>query len=333
MIHNSFAVLDGAEPDPAKIRFLWKKDPQGRALSAITPNTPGTAGLNAWYWLQDGFYYGGHVYILPIVCTPKAGGWNEAAVAFLKIPILPDGTPDLDHVVQRDSPFKYNGPNGSYYFGNGIMPNTVESGAPNPDGYVYFYGRFTLRVARVRPAEIEDFSKWRYWDGAAWNADIGKAANLGSGGPELSVTPILQGSHRGKYMLVSMSVEQNAFIRMGDTPWGPFGARTNIYKAPEWHTFGGGVYTYNAKAHPNISANGEWLITYNVNTPNLDLNLAHADIYHPRFIKLRLDQAGTAMAPRSVARSAPGAFLNLPGGSDLLGRTASFPILPAGESR
>jgi hypothetical protein len=75
------------------------------------------------------------------------------------------------------------------------------------------------------------------------------------------------------------------------------------------------------------------LITYNVNTPNLDLNLAHADIYHPRFIKLRLDQAGTAMAPRSVARSAPGAFLNLPGGSDLLGRTASFPILPAGESR
>lgn len=48
MIHNSFAVLDGAEPDPAKIRFVWKIDAQGRALSSITPNTPGTAGLDAW---------------------------------------------------------------------------------------------------------------------------------------------------------------------------------------------------------------------------------------------------------------------------------------------
>jgi hypothetical protein len=321
MIHNSFAVLDGGEPDPTKIRFVWQKDSQGRALSAVSPTVPSAAGKSAWYWLQDGFYYKGAVYILPIICVSKPGGWDEIGVAFLKIPILADGTPDLDHVVQRDAPFFYNGPNGSYYFGNGIMPNTAESGAPDPDGYVYIYGRFSLRAARVKPDEIEDFSKWRFWDGITWNTEIGKAKDLGAGGPELSVTPINQGSQKGKYMLVSMSVEQNAFLRIGDHPWGPFGSRINIYRTPEWGLYDGGVFTYNAKAHPSLSSSGEWLVTYNVNTADLGLNVAHADIYHPRFFKLRLDPATGLASPVPSRQNARIPFRDGAGdNADALGR-------------
>jgi hypothetical protein len=321
MIHNTFAVLDGAVPDSSKIRFYWKKDAQGKALSAISPNTPGTAGKNAWYWLQDGFYYKGFVYILPIICTSRSGGWNEDGVAFLKIPIGADGAPDLDHVVQRDTPFQYNGSGGNFYLGCGIMPNTVESGAPNPDGYVYFYGKYRFSVARVLPDEIEDFPKWRYWDGTGWNADIGKSANLGTGGPELSVTPIPYGSQKGKYMMVSMGVASTAFMRMGDHPWGPFTAPVNIYTAPEWHAYSGGAYTYNAKVHPNLSANGDWLVSYNVNTADLGLNVAHADIYHPRFFRLRLDPATGIAKP---IPSGKGALIPFGDGSaegtDALGR-------------
>jgi hypothetical protein len=298
MIHNSLAVLDGAKPDPAKIHFLWGRTAAGKAASTFTPSTPSTVGKNAWYWLQDGFYHKGFVYILPIVCTPGGtSGWNEVGVGFIKLPIGADGEPDPANAVQKDTPFKYNGPNGSYYFGNGIMPNTAEAGAPNPDGYVYVYGRFGLYVSRVLPDDFEDFSKWRYWDGSGWNTDIGKARSLGLGGPELSVSPITQGTLKGKYLLVSMSVEQNAFFRVGDSPWGPFGARTNIYQAPEWHTYGGGVFTYNAKAHPSLSANGEWLVSYNVNTADLALNLKHADIYHPRFFTLRLEPVTGILNP------------------------------------
>lgn len=303
MIHNSLAILDGALPDPAKIHFFWGKGPGGKAVSAFTPTTPSTIGKDAWYWLQDGFYYKGNVYILPIICTPGISGWNEAGVGFIKLPILANGEPDLANAAQRDTPFKYSGPNGNYYFGNGIMPNTAEAGAPNPDGYVYVYGRFGLYVSRVLPDDFEDFSKWRFWDGSGWNVDIGKARSLGLGGPELSVSPIPSGSLKDKYLLVSMSVEQNAFLRVGDTPWGPFGARTDIYKAPEWRIDNGQVYTYNAKAHPSISANGEWLISYNVNTANLDLNLKSADIYHPRFFKLRLDPAPSGIGPDSHGRA------------------------------
>jgi hypothetical protein len=297
MIHNSLAVLDGSKPDSNKIHFIWSKNAAGKSISAFTPNTPSTLGKNAWYWLQDGFYYKGNVYILPIICTSSPTGWNEVGVGFIKIPISAEGEPDIANATQKDTPFKYSGSNGNYYFGNGIMPNTIESGAPNPDGFVYVYGRFGLYVSRVLPDDFEDFSKWRYWDGTAWNVDIGKAKSLGLGGAELSVSPIVSGVYRGKYLLVSMGVEQNVFFRIGDHPWGAFGSRTNIFSAPEWHIYNSSVYTYNAKAHPSLSGNGEWLVSYNVNTSDLNLNLAHADIYHPRFFKLRLDPVSVLRGP------------------------------------
>ena len=38
-----------------------------------------------------------------------------------------------------------------------------------------------------------------------------------------------------------------------------------LFTAPEWQK---GMWTYNAKAHPNLSKPGELLITYNTITPD-----------------------------------------------------------------
>ncbi len=296
MIHNSLAVLSGGIPVADSMHFLWGKDSKGAAISAFTPSVPSVAGLaHSWYWLQDGFYHHGFVYDLALILTDNAAGaagfnFKEVGVALIKIPIGVDGEPDISKAVQMDTPLYFSGGGRTFYFGCGIMPNTPEAGAPNPDGYVYVYGRNALVVARVLPDDFEDFTKWAYWDGSGWNPDISKTASLGLGGPELSVTPVSGGSLQGKYLLVSSQLSPDIFVRVGDSPHGPFGAAINVYKAPEWDTTVP-VYTYNAKAHPSLSAHGDWLVTYNVNTSNASANLAHADIYHPRFFKMRFDPA------------------------------------------
>lgn len=298
MVNNSLAILDGARPDPSKIRFLWGRDAQGRAAAAFTPKTPKTlalaaAGGKAWYWLQDGFVHKGHLYNFPLIVesNPEAAeGWQfkETGIALLKVPLDGAGEPDLAKTVQFDTPLFGRVGGGNVYYGCGILVNTVEAGAPSPDGYVYVYGRNGLHVSRVKPDEVEDFTAWRVWDGAGWNPDFAKAASLGLGGPELSVMPVYEGALQGKYLLVSSGVEPDIFARVADHPWGPFGNRVHLFKAPEWDPTLP-VYTYNAKAHPTLSAGGTWLVTYNVNTSNWNANLAKADIYHPRFFAFRFD--------------------------------------------
>lgn len=304
MINNSLAILEGGQPDPSKIRFLWGRNDKGAAASAFLPRTPSTASrTDVWYWLQDGFSQNGFVYNLPLIVEKNPAGtegfqFKEAGIGLIKIPLDSNGEPDLAKAEQRDTPLFHSGSK-TFYFGCGIFVNTKAAGVPEPDDSIYVYGRNGLYVARVHGEEFEDFSKWRYWDGTGWNADIAKAASLGLGGPELSVMPIRTGVLKGKYVLVSMGIGKDLYLRIGSGPAGPFGPRLNFAVAPELDT-ALRIYTYNAKAHPSLSSNGDWLITYNVNTSDWNRNLADADIYRPRFMKLRFDPA-TALLPRGRA--------------------------------
>ena len=48
-------------------------------------------------------------------------------------------------------------------------------------------------------------------------------------------------------------------------------------------------YTYNTKAHPQLSKPGELLISYNVNSFQFEKDLkAYPNFYHPRFITVKL---------------------------------------------
>jgi hypothetical protein len=310
MINNSMAILDGAQPDSNKIKFIWggtgltgTATGSAGAASAFIPNLPSTEGKKAWYWLQDGFCHKGVVYNLPLIVEPNPDaedGWKfkETGIALIRIPLGANGEPDMAKATQKETPLYHTGAK-TFYFGCGIFANTAEAGAPDPDDSVYVYGRNALYVARVKADEFEDFAKWRYWDGKGWSADIDKAASLGLGGPELSVMPITQGALKGKFVLLSSMLGPDLYVRIGDSPVGPFGNAINIYKAPEWDT-GVPIYTYNAKAHPSISSNGDWIVTYNVNTSNWTRNLADADIYRPRFLRLRFDPASAILLPRNA---------------------------------
>ncbi|MGB9597492.1 MAG: DUF4185 domain-containing protein [Candidatus Poribacteria bacterium] len=298
MVNNTLALLEGRGPIDSKIEFIYGNNGDGSRSSVFTPKTPKTQDKKCWYWLQDGVSLNGNIYIFPMVIEENPQG-NEgfkfklSGLAMIKIPISNENL-DLANHTQIDTPFYSVNGKRTLFFGAGIMPNTIESGAIDPDGYVYVYGRYEsgevkLAVARVKAEDFEDFSKWRFWNGKTWSDNIEDTTELGRGGPELSVTPIVSGHLKGKYLMVSMHIERDLYIRIGESPIGPFGPRINIYHTTEPDA-GNGIYTYNAKAHPNLSNPGEWLISYNVNSMSWHHLINNADIYRPRFLKMRIKE-------------------------------------------
>jgi hypothetical protein len=92
----------------------------------------------------------------------------------------------------------------------------------------------------------------------------------------------------GRYALVFQINGMSSFVgmRLGKTPFGPFGPVIKIWECKEPQQKN--IFTYNAKAHPSLSAPGELLISYNVNAFNF-LNEIKADpnLYRPRFIRIK----------------------------------------------
>ena len=275
MINNSMATMAGK-----KIEFHWNKKDDS---SLFIPEQ-----AKGWYWLQDGFIHKGHFYNFPMRIEKDPNGsegfqFKTAAVDILKVPLI-DGNPKTEKAVKKsgDLLIKQNGH--ELFYGAGVLKE---------DDFVYIYGRLhkdfivSLTVARVKADEVEDRKAWSFWDGKNWNKDIQHSVSLGEGGPELSVTKMTSGVLKGKYLLVSMPISREVFIRIGDSPKGPFGPKQVIYKTPDQEEIKG-IYTYNAKAHPALSKGEELIISYNVNASKLNLH-KNAEIYRPRFIKIKFE--------------------------------------------
>ena len=275
MINNSMATMSGKQ-----IEFHWNK--KGDSSLFVPEQAKG------WYWLQDGFIHKSHFYNFPMRIEKDPNGaegfqFKTAAVDILKVS-LKDGLPQSESSQKIDGHLltKINGH--ELFYGAGVY---------REGDFVYVYGRLHkdfvvyLTVARVKVNGVEDRKAWRFWDGKNWNDDIQKSELLGEGGPELSVTKMKSGLLKGKYLLCSMPISRELFVRIGDSPYGPFGPKQVIYTTPDIKEIDG-IYTYNAKAHPVLSKEGELLISYNVNATKLNLH-KNAEIYRPRFIRIKFE--------------------------------------------
>ncbi len=306
MINNSLALLTGAEPDPEKIRFIWGTGGTYQRSSVYIPDTPSVRAMpdvHCYYWLGDGIAINNRVYHFTMLVRDEPEGpegfkFSIFGVTLISVPIGQDG-PELGKCTQIDTPLyhRLNDGTGLIVFGCAVMPNTVEAGAPNPDGYVYVYGymkkndddSLKLVAARIAPENFDKLELWRYWDGEGWCEDIDKCAPITSNiSHEMSVTPMEGGLFDGKYLAVFHKDVKSGIIacRVGETPVGPFGDIIPLYYTPELEQ-GHGIFVYHAKAHPHLSKPDELLVSYNVNTVSLDMHLRKGDIYRPRFIRLR----------------------------------------------
>ena len=287
------AVLTGNTPDKANIRFVW-----GNGGSLAFGADEHLFGEHKW--MLDCFSEQGDVYIFGF----PENAWKPAQIDMIKIPVK-DGEPDYKS-YSKTADIKelwYQDESKLLAFGVGVMPNTKNAHAPDPDGYLYLYGyldnirnmsRKDLVCARVKESDFPDFSGTTYWDGTEWTTDIAKAkALIKNVSCEFSVTPITTGPYKGKYIAVYTEATESAnmMYAIGDSPVGPFQKSVCFYQAPEHGQDDGGVYTYNAKAHPHLSKDGKLLVSYNCNNRNRFGGQTSVE-YHPRFLWLDLDPEG-----------------------------------------
>jgi hypothetical protein len=84
------------------------------------------------------------------------------------------------------------------------------------------------------------------------------------------------------------------------SPTGPFTGKTTVYTTPETGATGSygnaNVFTYNPHAHPELSHGGQLLISYNVNSFDVNDVFADASIYRPRFVVATFSGAGIPQA-------------------------------------
>lgn len=295
IVHNTVGLRPAGGPAASAIQMVVNQaQGTGDPVDMFKPTVPGSGSFD-WYWLKDGIVLNGRTYII-------ASRWGligqlqfgRKGIVMIEIP-AGDPAPFANH-TQELVPLYVDAPVGgsNIVYGGAIMANTVTAGAPAPDGYIYIYGNSDsvpgdgfnklVYVARVLEADFGNISLWRYWDGSTWSTNIADSAGItDESSLENSVTPL----PNGQFLMVFQHRQISPWVamRIGQSPVGPWTAPIKIYEVPIPAALGS-VFPYNAKAHPHLSAPGEMLISYNVNSlRNVD-NRNYSDIYRPRFIKL-----------------------------------------------
>ncbi len=295
MVNNSIAYLKGNDPASDNIRFYYKEGTNGKPASLFVPDTS-TAARPQLFWLGDGFVnkdLEDQLYLFAYKVERTGSGAFDFITPEVSIIAIPKGSqPPFQE--QRQIPTSLHVRNdqlGEGNFGSGVLVNTRWAGAPMPDGYVYVYGCVgkdkKLVVARVKPADFELFQRWRYWDGTNWNESKDALKPLTTAvSDELSMTPLPD----GRFVLIFqvMGLSDKVGLGIGESPVGPFSRIEEIWTAPEWKE---GLWTYNAKAHFNLSKPGELLISYNtIKDDFFNAIKKDANIYRPRFIRLKFEK-------------------------------------------
>jgi hypothetical protein len=294
MIHNSVAWLNGNKPVDTQMKFYWDTDKKNQPETVFIPHTAQT-DTSDYYWLGDGFVnqeMNNAIYIFGYRVrniSTEAFGFKEVGNTLLKIPA--GAQPPYRDIKQMDTPFYLTNKNGDVgSFGAGIYVNTQKAGAVKPDGYIYVYGvrgkNKGLMVARVLPKDFENFTDWTFYDGQNWVKDMAKVTDITDNvSNELSLTALPDGRYALIFQVGGMTTDVG--MRIGATPYGPFGPVIKIWDCKpdmEEKTF----VVYNAKAHPSLSAPGELLISYNINSVEFIKDLGkHPNLYRPRFIRIK----------------------------------------------
>jgi hypothetical protein len=202
--------------------------------------------------------------------------------------------------------------------------------AVHDDGWTYVFGGDDGRVAtpvrpssraylaRVPEGRLNDASAWRYWNGQEWRpqepaVSDSDAQVLGDGGRRgvgSAFTVVRQGD---TWVLITMdagaafgsglSTVTSYWACSPQGPWhGPLrGFETPLPQDSAPHR---GVVAYNPQAHPEFTADGRLLLSYDVNWLSAQPSTAETNVnrnvtlYRPRFVRLNLGPGVPHAGPR-----------------------------------
>lgn len=276
-------VTDGSRPSTTPfVNNSFVVDDHGQLSTVIGGTAAAPASLaaptdpDAWYWSGDPTVSGDYLEV-PYLEFHRTGT-GAFDFAWLKNVMARFDAHTLRLIDVTDLPSASGVEWGSY---------TVRFG-----GFTYIYGVEDLgadkyaHVARVAGADLA--GAWQYFTGSGWSADESASARLLDGvSNEYSVSPLGTG-----YVLITQDTTElfstHIVAYFSCSPTGPFTGKTVVYSTPETGATGtyhnGNVFTYNPHAHPELSSGNQLLISYNVNSFDINDVFADVTIYRPRFI-------------------------------------------------
>ena len=167
------------------------------------------------------------------------------------------------------------------------------------DDWLYLYGTahpeqdgvfgFSLQVARVRPEEVLETSKWRYWDGSRWRRSARRAAELvpAVGGVSQTLSVF---SQDGRWYALSKKdgdLGSDMVFWTAPRPTGPFTPTDPVASLPSDPETG--AVTYMPLAHADIfPEDGTMVASYSNNNTDPKKIVADPTLYRPTFLRVPL---------------------------------------------
>lgn len=281
IVNNTVGVQSGAKE---RLKFSIARQADGKPAALIRP-----ADGRGWFWLQAGQADGNRL-VLFLNQVEKTGG-NDV-FSFRSIGLW------LGSVANADQPPE------TWRIEQVKLPNTVFSeertlvwGAAvlraGDDLYIYgtderrgkVFPNRQLVVAKAPFNSVSTIAEWRYFRDGQWVTDFENPSPLaGEMASEFSVMPFGKG-----YVAVytHLGLSHRILARTADKPEGPWSEPIELYKCPEM-TRDKNLFCYAAKAHPALSADGEVVVSYVVNSFDFWQVAREAELYWPRFVRVRL---------------------------------------------
>jgi hypothetical protein len=280
--HNSLTILNQATGSWTTVGYPPK------TTSYFVPKNK-----NDWYWQGGGYVAepSAGTYQIKIMLLEWTGSFELVghSVATLSWPSL--AISSVTSVTGLDTSIEWGTkilPVGKYFHIYGLKDPGTDTKTP-----------YLARTTSIN--NLTNASKWQFWNATQgkWLAGESNATamtGVAAVTPEYSVD---QMSYNGGtfYLMVGMD-PQNPPYPLWDavrtwyscSPQGPWSSQTTVYTTPEAGANGckvGTLFTYNAKAHTELTDADGILISYNVNA-NDSSDLVCADDYKPRFVRIQI---------------------------------------------
>lgn len=282
---NSIAIQQGKNAQTARLQFFFGNHEGDKPTAFLQPRTS-----QGWFWFGHGLAESKRLWLFlnHIVPTGEQGVFGFRSQGAWLAEVLDHSLPPPQwqyHLYQL--PFYHRDSRFLLSFGGAVWS----------DGrWVYIYGtrddrsqtplKRGLLAARVPSGKMAHFTAWQFWTAGGWSHRWRECSVSGDDiGSEFSVSyaPALR-----RWALVYSPADLSPEIRLrwADSPVGAWSEPQTVYRCPDIHQ-GQHVFCYAAKAHPELSAPDELLVTYATNSFEISEVYDNAELYVPRFVRLR----------------------------------------------
>lgn len=290
MINNSIAIQRlGPE---GGVDYFYSTDPDGRPASFVTPEDG-----HGYFWLFAGAAASDGLFIfLPHIEHYEAGGVFPFKTIGMGLGHVsnPQDPPVRWRITQRRLPFCRYEEKGSLYFGSAVL---------HDGGHIYIYGQDSTRkdsggnarsatvLARAPADRFGEFSLWRFYSDGEWVTNFTLCGAVSEGWASEHSVSYVPGVGRYAAVYTAMGITGVIVARLADRPEGPWSEPVKLYECPDRNRREN-TYSYAAKAHPELAEEpNELIVTYATNSMHFPDLMEDAEIYLPRFVRVRIDNS------------------------------------------